>query len=102
MTMAFTLTAKRLITGHGIVDQPLITVEGQNIAGLSSREAIESTGSAYDFSGDATLTAGLVDIHMHSAVGHDVMEGTIEALRPVSPIPRKSWDHRQPLSGDSR
>ena len=83
MTMAFTLTAKRLITGHGIVDQPLITVEGQNIVGLSSREAIESTGSTYDF-GDATLTAGLLDIHMHGAVGHDVMEGTIEALRPVS------------------
>jgi DNA-binding NarL/FixJ family response regulator len=50
---------------------------------FSSRNAIESTGFTHDFK-DATLTAGLLDIHMHGAVGHDVMEGTSEALRAVS------------------
>jgi N-acetylglucosamine-6-phosphate deacetylase len=81
--MAFTLTAKRLVTANSMIDRPLITIDGPFIAGLSSCDASESIGPIYDFE-DATLTSGLFDIHMHGAVGHDVMEGTIEALRTVS------------------
>ena len=79
--MAFTLAARRLVTANKIIDQPLITIEGPNIVGLSSRDASESTGPTYDFE-DATLMPGLLDIH--GAVGHDVMEGTIGALHPIS------------------
>ena len=81
--MAFTLAAKRLITAHAEIDQPLITIDGHHIVGLSSRPASPTTGPTHDFP-DATLTAGLFDIHMHGAVGHDVMEGTVEALGAVS------------------
>jgi len=81
--MAITLTAKRLVTAEKIVDRPLITLDGPHIAAITSRSASETTGPTHDF-GDATLTAGLLDIHMHGAVGHDVMEGTSEALRAVS------------------
>ena len=81
--MAITLAAKRLVTAEGIVDQPMITLDGPNIVDIYSRHATESAGLTHDF-GDATLTAGLLDIHMHGAVGHDVMEGTPDALRAVS------------------
>jgi N-acetylglucosamine-6-phosphate deacetylase len=81
--MAITLAAKRLVTATAIIDQPLITIEGGRIVGISSRKAIENTGPTHDFE-DATLTAGLLDIHMHGAVGHDVMEGTCDALRTIS------------------
>lgn len=81
--MAITLTAKRLVTADNITDQPLITLDGPNIVSISSRSANESIGVTHDF-GDAILTAGLFDIHMHGAVGHDVMEGTREALGAVS------------------
>ncbi len=81
--MAFTLTAKRLVTANRIIDQPLIKIDGPSIVALSSRHASESSGPTVDFR-DATLMAGLFDIHMHGAVGHDVMEGTNEALSTVS------------------
>jgi N-acetylglucosamine-6-phosphate deacetylase len=81
--MAITLAAKCLITAKSVIDQPLLTIDGPHIVAISSRTASESTGLTYDFE-DATLTAGLLDIHMHGAVGHDVMEGTAEALRAVS------------------
>lgn len=81
--MAITLAAKRLVTADKIIDQPLITLDGPNIVAVATRLANESTGVTHDF-GDSTLTAGLLDIHMHGAVGHDVMEGTSEALRAIS------------------
>ena len=81
--MATTLAAKRLITGKTIIDQPLITIDGQKIAAISSREQDVSASLTLDFP-DATVTAGLVDIHMHGAMGHDVMEGTPEALGIIS------------------
>jgi N-acetylglucosamine-6-phosphate deacetylase len=81
--MATTLAAKRLITANTIIEQPLITLDGHNILAVSSRKTTESTGLTHDFK-DATLTAGLLDIHMHGAIGHDVMEGTTEALGTTS------------------
>lgn len=80
---ATTFSAGRLITANTIIDRPLIRVDGGNIVAISSREARESTGPIHDFK-DATLTAGLLDIHMHGAIGHDVMEGTGEALSSIS------------------
>lgn len=80
---ATTFSAGRLITATAIIDRPLITVDGGSIVAISSREARESTGPIHDFK-DATLTAGLLDIHMHGAIGHDVMEGTGEALSSIS------------------
>jgi N-acetylglucosamine-6-phosphate deacetylase len=81
--MPITLAARRLVTANSIIDQPLITLDGDTIAGISSRLATGSNGPTYDF-GDATLTAGLFDVHMHGAIGHDVMEGTADALGRIS------------------
>jgi N-acetylglucosamine-6-phosphate deacetylase len=81
--MATILSAKHLITANAIIDQPLITVDCGTIVDISSRKATESTGPTHDFE-DATLSAGLLDIHMHGAIGHDVMEGTTDALRTIS------------------
>lgn len=81
--MAITLTAKRLVTSNSFVDEPLITLDGSRIVAISSRKASETGGTTYDFQ-DATLTAGLLDIHLHGAIGHDVMEGTVSALSAIS------------------
>jgi N-acetylglucosamine-6-phosphate deacetylase len=78
-----TLAAKRLVTGNRIIDQPLIVIDAERIVDISSREATEGGTSIHDFK-DATLTAGFFDIHMHGAIGHDVMEGTDEALGRIS------------------
>jgi N-acetylglucosamine-6-phosphate deacetylase len=81
--MAVTVAAKRLITANSIIEQPLVTIDDGDVVSISSRQSSESSGTTHTFE-NATLTAGLLDVHMHGAVGHDVMEGTTEALRAVS------------------
>src|SRR5689334_15782819 len=81
--MAITLAAKRLVTASTIIEEPLVTIEDQTVVSISSRRAAETTRVTHDFA-DATLTPGLLDIHMHGAVGHDVMEGTPPALSQIS------------------
>src|SRR5947209_1252907 len=81
--MPSTFTAKRLVGASTTLDEPLITVEDGRITAVSSRKASETTGVTHDFK-DATLTLGLLDIHMHGAIGHDVMEATPEALGTIS------------------
>lgn len=73
--MPQTLTARRLLTPQGTIDHPVITVEDGLI------QSIESASSSRD---DTTLAATFVDIHMHGAASHDVMEATPEALATVS------------------
>jgi len=81
--MPIILTAKRLVTADGIINNPLITIDGTHIANISTRLATNTVAITHNFE-DATLTAGLLDIHLHGAVGHDVMEGTPDALAAVS------------------
>lgn len=80
--MTTTLAARRLVTATKILDYPRITLDGPNIAAISSNEARDTGHITHNFP-EATITAGLLDIHMHGAVGHDVMEGETVALRSI-------------------
>ena len=73
--MPQTFTARRLLTPQGTIDYPVITVEDGLI------RSIETATSSNE---DTTLTATFLDIHIHGAASHDVMEGTPEALAAVS------------------
>ena len=77
--MTSTISARRLLRGSEIVEYPLITVDDGHITSILSRE----TGNAGDSYPDATLVPAYVNIHVHGAVGHDVMEGTPQALQAV-------------------
>jgi N-acetylglucosamine-6-phosphate deacetylase len=77
--MTSTITARRLLRGNEIVEYPLITVDDGHITSILSRE----TGNAGDSYPEATLVPAYVNIHVHGAVGHDVMEGTPQALQAV-------------------
>ena len=77
--MTSTITARRLLRGNEIVEYPRITVDDGRITSILSRE----TGNAGDSYPEATLVPAYVNIHVHGAVGHDVMEGTPQALQAV-------------------
>lgn len=77
------LTAAHLVTNDGLLERPLVVIEDGYIRAITSRDAAEATAVTHDF-GDAILTPGLFDIHMHGCAGKDVMEATPEALRIVS------------------
>ncbi len=74
--MPQTLTAARLHTASKVWLNPVITIDDDGRI-----VAIESAPSSDT---DTILTPTFLDIHIHGAVNHDVMEATPEALAAVS------------------
>lgn len=64
-----------------MIDDPVVVVEDGLVASISTRAGIPlpTEACAVDFP-DATLAPSFLDIHIHGAAGHDVMEATSEAL----------------------
>lgn len=71
-----TLTARRLITGVGTIEYPVLTLDSEGrIADIESDPSLRS---------EDTLTSGFFDIHTHGAAGHDIMELDPDALPTVA------------------
>jgi len=77
--MTTTITARRLLRGNEIVEYPEIAVQDGYITSIISRER----GAARDSYPEALLVPAYLNIHVHGAVGHDVMEGTPQALQAI-------------------
>lgn len=62
----------------------MVLVEDGRIASIASREEREAPAAAEtrDFAG-ALLAPSFFDIHIHGAAGHDVMEGSPDALHAI-------------------
>lgn len=82
--MRTVVTAARLLTPETEIERPVVTIEDGSITGIFSSGALEVPTNAehLDFP-DATLVPAFVDVHNHGALGHDVMEGTPEALGAI-------------------
>jgi N-acetylglucosamine-6-phosphate deacetylase len=85
---------RRLITAHSIIvptpagpallHHSCLLIEDGIIAGITRRdESALPAHDAHDDYPDATLSPAFLDIHIHGAVNHDVMEGTPAALDAV-------------------
>jgi N-acetylglucosamine-6-phosphate deacetylase len=77
--MTSTITARQLLRGNEVVEYPQITIDDGRITSILSRDR-DNAGDSYP---GAMLVPAYVNIHVHGAVGHDVMEGTPEALHAV-------------------
>jgi N-acetylglucosamine-6-phosphate deacetylase len=77
--MTSTITARQLLRGNEVVEYPQITIDDGRITSILSRNR-DDAGDSYP---KAMLVPSYVNIHVHGAVGHDVMEGTPEALHAV-------------------
>jgi N-acetylglucosamine-6-phosphate deacetylase len=77
--MMSTITARQLLRGNEVVWYPQITVDDGRITSILSRDR-DTAGDSYP---GAMLVPAYVNIHVHGAVGHDVMEGTPQALHAV-------------------
>ncbi len=82
--MRTAITADILYSPREPLPDPVVLVEDGRILEMSSRAAspIPPGVRLQAFPG-AVLAPGLIDIHTHGAAGHDVMEGTPEALAPI-------------------
>jgi hypothetical protein len=81
--MKRTIAAKELVTSSGLLEDPLITMDGGRIVRISTRNTEAITQVDHEFP-ECTLTPGFSDIHFHGAAGHDVTEGRPEALETVA------------------
>ncbi len=79
--MKTVLTASSLLTPLESVAHPMLVIEDDRVAEVTSREAMEVPAGAnvQDFPG-AVLAPGLVDIHIHGGAGHDVMNASASEL----------------------
>ena len=77
--------ASRILTPDEEISDGVIVVEGGRIAALGHRDEMRLPAGATDFvAAGMTVVPGFVDIHIHGAGGHDVMEGTARALDRIT------------------
>ena len=77
--------ASRVLTPHEELTDRVMLVEGGKITAMGHRDEIIVPPGAMDVVARGMIVApGFVDIHIHGAGGHDVMEGTPEAMEAVA------------------
>ncbi len=78
------ITAAALFTPIERFDHPLLLIEDGVIRELSSRgERPLPRGAEFLDLGDAILVPGYIDLHIHGAAGHDVMDADPDALPDI-------------------
>jgi len=77
--------ADRALTPFEEIVEPVVIVEGSKIAAIGRRGKLPAPRGAREISAAGkTIVPGFVDVHIHGAGGHDVMEGEVRALEIVA------------------
>ena len=77
--------ASRILTPEEELTDSVIVVEEGRITALGHRDEVHVPASAADYvASGMTVVPGFVDVHIHGAGGHDVMEGTQRALDRIT------------------
>jgi N-acetylglucosamine-6-phosphate deacetylase len=79
------LHCRRALTPTAEIAGAAILIRDGVIESIGPREAVTLPDGAQEISiPEATAIPGFVDVHIHGAGGHDVMEGAPEALRAIT------------------
>lgn len=85
MSNTWLIHAEAAITPADEISDAAILVEGSRISAIGTRAEVgRPAGADFFDAGNAVLAPGFVDLHVHGAGGHDVMEGTPAALDAIS------------------
>ena len=85
--MSSVIQARELFTPIERVERPLLFIEDGSVVSVSSHDSREiPRGARVVDLGDATLVPGFIDMHIHGGAGHDVMEGSADALPAVEKL----------------
>lgn len=79
------LSADRILTPHEEISAGAVLIEDGKIAAVGPRSAFSAPPGAREIHARGmTAVPGFVDVHIHGAMGHDVMEATPAALAAVA------------------
>jgi N-acetylglucosamine-6-phosphate deacetylase len=82
---ATAIYASVILTPHEEMRDCVILVEDGKIIGLGPRDEVRVPANAVHYAaGDKIVVPGFVDIHIHGAGGHDVMEASARALDRIT------------------
>jgi N-acetylglucosamine-6-phosphate deacetylase len=77
--------ADRAFTPFEEISDAVISIQGSKISAIGQRGKIDVPRGAHEINaGGRTVVPGFVDVHIHGAGGHDVMEGTRESLETIA------------------
>jgi N-acetylglucosamine-6-phosphate deacetylase len=77
--------ASRILTPQEEISDSVILVEDGRITTIGHRDEMQLPPGTIDYVATGmTVVPGFVDIHIHGAGGHDVMEGTARALDHIT------------------
>ncbi len=79
------LYANRALTPLEEIRDAVVLIEDRRIAAVGRRGAVPIPAQAQSYTADGlTVVPGFVDVHIHGAGGHDVMEGGEKALETLA------------------
>src|SRR5260370_20251688 len=77
--------ADRAFTPFEEISDAVVVIHGSKISAVGQRGKVEMPRGAREMTARGkTIVPGFVDVHIHGAGGHDVMEGTPEALEIIA------------------
>ena len=78
------IRAKRLFTPAEEIASGVILVDEGRIISVGRRDAVELPAGTREYNAQScTVSPGFIDVHIHGAGGHDVMEAKPEALARI-------------------
>jgi N-acetylglucosamine-6-phosphate deacetylase len=82
---ATAILAERVLTPLEEIPDAVVLVEEGRIRAVERREGLQLPNSVERYDArEMTVVPGFVDLHIHGAGGHDIMEGGAEALSAVA------------------
>jgi len=83
--MSFCLIGGTVLTPLRVIHPGVVVIKGDHIVAVSDIKnfRIEAESREIDVSG-LYVAPGFIDIHVHGGGGHDVMEGSVEALAAIA------------------
>ena len=91
---ATVIHASRILTPEEEINDGVIVVEGSRIAAVGHRDEIRVPAGAIDYvAAGMTVVPGFVDVHIHGAGGHDVMEANARGARSDHLNGCAAWNH---------
>jgi N-acetylglucosamine-6-phosphate deacetylase len=79
------IRADRAFTPFEEISDAVVVIQGSKIAAIGPRGKVDLPRGVREIKSDGrTLVPGFVDVHIHGAGGHDVMEGSREALEIIT------------------